>query len=107
MSVIGRFYLKQTKDGNLLGEFSNNKIDRVIAECANRVPPFKEKFEGEYISTWIEENEAMVYELSIIAIGSTYKLKWISLSGNNSVFYGNGMLVDGILIGDYRDFLIE
>lgn len=104
MSVIGRFYFKQTKDGNLLGEFSNNKFDGVIAECANRRSKFEEKFVGEYISIWIEENAVMVYELNINSNGSTYDLKWINLSNSNNIFYGSGMLVDDILIGDYRDF---
>jgi hypothetical protein len=113
--IIGRFYFKKTSSGNLIGEFSNNACNRNYTESAvlkSQIPddagPEKAdegEFAGDYSSTWFDEKSGSVLaELNISKrpnCKNIFSLKW---SGKNISFWGEGMISDGILIGDYRDF---
>lgn len=105
-NVIGRFYFKQTNNRNLLGEYSNNGSIHNASESSDFLKSDSEdKFIGEFKTTWFE-NGANLLTLEIIyKVGSNnklYTLQWKDKSGTTR-FYGEGFLVDDILIGDYRD----
>ena len=108
MNLIGRFYFKQTENGNLIGEFSNNFTDENITECANIKSTYdkKNKFIGNYQTTWIENN-AKLLNLKIeyrTENKEIFKLTWTNPKSDEIIFYGEGFIVDKILIGDYRNF---
>jgi len=111
--LIGRFYLKLSDSKNLIGEFSNNHdtCKRNYTESADRIETDVEigKFEGEYFSTWHEENggrhECILANLKITqkpSCKNIFNLEWQVVDGRN--FWGEGMVCDGMLIGDYRNF---
>ena len=108
MSLIGRFYYKQTKNGNLLGEFSNNFTDENITECANIKSTFekKNKFIGSYATAWLENSaKSLILKIEYKTQNKEiFKLTWTNPKNNEIIFYGEGFIVDKILIGDYRDF---
>ena len=101
----GRFYFKKTSNGNLVGEFSNNQPDYVIAtESADLKKDGGGDYFGEYNTTWQENGKAVfgVLKISRHAENSRlFTLNW-NISGE-SEFTGEGMLCDNILIGDYRN----
>jgi hypothetical protein len=106
MSVIGRFYFKQTKNGNLIGEFSNNHTNENITECANIKSEFDKnnKFIGNYETVWMESKaNFLILKIEYKTVNKQiFKLTWSN--SNKIIFYGEGFIVDKILIGDYRDF---
>ena len=118
-NFIGRFYFKLTDSNNLIGEFSNSGDGRIYAESADRIAESADgiikdsvngNFTGTYYHTWCEYNngilvEGVVAELKIIANPQNFfSLTWKILNGKNDGFWGEGMLCDGMLIGDYRNF---
>ena len=104
--IIGRFYFKRTQNGNLIGEFSNNVILRTLTESADIIDPL-DGFRGKYHTTWQEDGDSIFANLTIGFKDGTgnsiYQLSWTTKDGT-LMFLGEGFLVDGILIGDYRDF---
>ena len=108
MNVIGRFYFKKTQSGNLIGEYSNNNIDKIISESADLISQnTSNDFIGIYNSTWIESNLPEHCELTIKhkpnSNNNIYQLVWLRISDREILFTGEAMLVDGILIGDYHN----
>lgn len=100
--VNGCFYFKRTQQGNLLGEFSNNTIQRTYTESADLISNNDSKdYVGEYISTWQEGNKAIVSLLEISKVGTIYSLVWKLDSSPH--FFGKGFLLDDVLIGNYND----
>jgi hypothetical protein len=99
--IKGRFYLKQTRNGNLVGEFSNNGNTSLSTEsCDSTSIVPTGSFIGNYQSTWQEGGQALFADLHIIAGGRLFELTW---SRNGKViFKGTGMLCDDTLIGDYQ-----
>lgn len=111
--LIGRFYFKLTDSGNLIGEFSNNQCEeRNYTESAIRIDreTHAEPFVGKYRSTWCEANgmEGFLAELTIRKTSNdVFLLEWRYVE-NREVhtephFFGQGMLCDGMLIGNYWD----
>ncbi len=109
-NLIGRFYFKRTKNGNLIGEFSNLNSLKNSTESADAIEVEDNSFIGEYHSTWQENGKAHDAKLTIEykenTHNSIYVLKWFA-KGQDIKFQGEGFLVDDILIGDYRDFEIS
>lgn len=123
-NIIGRFYFKLTDSKNLIGEFSNNHetCNKNYTESADRILPDANsprnsddgKFIGEFFSTWHDEIDGMhdctLSKLKIIhKHDDIFSLTWWLFQENGKIadkpsFWGEGMLCDGILIGDYRDF---
>jgi hypothetical protein len=107
--IIGRFYLRLTDSGNLLGEWSNNQSQRNRTEGANRTAGIDVKsFVGEYDSVWLEDTIPVQGSLVIQPKTGSFdqlSVQWTPVNGspNGSPFWGEGMLVNGMLIGDYRD----
>ena len=96
MKAKGRFYYKQTTNGNLLGEFSNNKSDRNYTESANILSGFLSEYIGNYTATW-NEIEPTSLDLSIIIKPSTNGIFTLVWSQNGkSVFSGEAFIVDNI-----------
>ena len=122
-TLIGRFYFKLTDSKNLFGEFSNDHqtCKRNYTESADRIPPdancSKEtddgRFVGEFYTTWHDEiggkHECALAKLKIVLKHhDIYSLTWWLVQDDGTVaskisFRGEGMLCDGMLIGDYRD----
>jgi hypothetical protein len=100
-NIIGRFYFKRTSNGNLIGEFSNNKRKRIFTESADLIGNGS-SFNGNYNSTWYDKKPIFA-KLSIISNGKKYSLYWNEENKETS-FWGEGILYDNILIGDYRNF---
>ena len=107
-NIIGCFYFKKTQNENLLGEFSHNKSHIILTESADIIKSI-DNFVGEYHTTWQENTKIYFSKLQIShkakSGGKIYKLIWLSDKGD-IIFFGKGFLVDGILIGSYRDFAI-
>jgi|SRR5580698_11436068 len=98
--INGRFYLRKTANGNLLGEWSNNVTPGIFTESCDSDGHTNQLFDGMYFSTWREGRDAFFATLTIRAQGSIFLLEWRGSDGN---FDGQGMLErDGVLIGDYR-----
>lgn len=119
--LIGRFYLKLTDSKNLIGEFSHNLRGRVYTEGAFRKPcsdgeqvrnPEDTEYVGIYFSTWYDEDEdakCVFSELEIVKKHQNiFSLEWHLVDNNGQrsrqIFWGEGMLSDGKLVGDYRNF---
>ncbi len=104
--IVGRFYFKLTENGNLLGEYSNNITQKAYTESAVRIEAGRNEFSGDYHSAWVEDGKAIYAKLVIgeSVFGKIYSLKWEEKSGV-ALFVGRGMLVDGILIGNYSNDL--
>jgi hypothetical protein len=105
MAIIGRFYLKRTSNGNLIGEFSNNQSGNIIstesADFIKKIDGADGDYFGEYHSTWQENGEAVFANLKITPkpnCNKLFTLKWRGASN----FDGEGMFCDDILIGDYH-----
>ena len=116
-NLIGRFYFKLTDNKNLIGEFSNSGDERIYAESADRIIPdaCHGNFVGEYNQTWCHyyENGKVEGNVGTLTIAETSKNKnifSIKLVVQNRMplaertYWGEGMLCDGMLIGDYRNF---
>lgn len=109
MDIIGRFYFKQTSNGNLIGEFSNNVGKKTFTESADIIEDDNEIFEdeavdvfiGKYKSSWQEKGKPQFAELEISFKHepAIYQLEW--KRDNKEIFKGEGMLCDDILIGNY------
>ena len=103
--MIGRFYLKQTSNGNLIGEWSNNDATRVFSESCDLIKSDDDKdYIGEYHSTWQEKTTPIFAKLTITNkpnSGGLFHLEWRGKNNSNN-FDGEGMLCDDILIGDYH-----
>ncbi len=100
---IGSFYFKQTPSGNLIGEFTNSIMEDIITESADKKPGTK-GFNGEFVSSWVEYEVAHVTLLTIKGPtpNGKFSLHWEPVSDGTSRFKGEGMIVDGILIGYYK-----
>ncbi|MBN2703013.1 MAG: hypothetical protein JXR23_02280 [Pontiellaceae bacterium] len=102
--ITGRFYFKLSSNGNLLGEYSNDKSQDCDVEAAKRLSECQgtniNSFVGKYYSTWTEGNSAHSATLSITKrVDQIYSFEWSR--NNEPVFTGEAMIVDGILIGNY------
>ena len=103
--MIGRFYFRRTINGNLVGEFSNNHSTAIQTESAERNGRGT-NFIGTYQSTWNDDDGPTTAVLTIRFKPRTntriYLLIWREVKG--ATFWGEAMLCDDLLIGDYRDF---
>jgi hypothetical protein len=66
--IIGRFYFKKTSNGNLIGEWSNNKSDekqRTSTESCDLKKGEDKSYIGLYRSTWQEDGTAHFADLTI------------------------------------------
>lgn len=103
--IIGAFYFKQNKSGNLLGEFTNNKMEGVSTESSDLTSNYKMKFEGIYETTWFEENIGQNLTLEIrneSKNDNLFELTWRNKKGDMQ-FRGVGFIVGKKLIGYYTD----
>ena len=102
--VVGRFFFKRTDNENLIGEFSNNCGKKISTESADLMEDHPhDGFIGTYHSTWQEGGEALFAELKISSKGGSnklFRLEW--RRDGNLIFEGEGMRMDGVLIGDYH-----
>lgn len=106
-NVVGRFYFKLSSNGNLLGEYSNDKSQDCDVEAAKRLsgdPVENENpFIGEYKSTWTEGDRVVFSDLIIEQkkdSDTLFSIKWSD--SKRTIFTGEAMIVDGILIGNYQ-----
>jgi hypothetical protein len=101
----GTFFFKITDSGNIIGEFSNSDCDRTYTESADRTLPhsYDGKFTGSYITTWQENEEPQLSHLTILPKNGhkVFSLEWKDKHGK-SMFTGEGILCDNILIGNYQ-----
>jgi len=105
VELRGRFYFKRTTNGNLIGEFSNDKGDGVATESSDLQHVEKDS-DGKdkiftYNSTWQEKGKAYFATLKVTSKGQLFTLEWTGKQGAGN-FKGEGMLCDEILIGDYQ-----
>ncbi len=106
--ITGRFYLKKTSNGNLLGEWSNDHSgEKVSTESCDLIAgslDFSENAKGshaaDYYSTWQENGNAVLAQLKISQNNRLFSLDWQCKPPAH--FEGQGMLCDDILIGDYH-----
>ncbi len=108
--LMGRFYFKKTHNGNLIGEFSNNRITIISSESADsHSENDSDDFIGTYKTTWQQDGEPFFAKLTISYRNNTlqriYKLEWTDRNVN-LIFVGEGFVFENNLIGDYRDFII-
>ena len=102
--IAGRFFFKKTDNGNLIGEFSNNDpSSKISTESADLQPEIHNSgFIGTFHSTWQEAGKPFFAVLTISQKTNSklFTLEWNR--NNEPIFKGEGMLVDGVLIGDYH-----
>lgn len=105
-TIIGTFYFKQTKSGNLIGEFTNNNMLGISTESADIYTSIKDKFVGDYKTTWFEVEKSQYLTLKIRIKESTnntvIELTWENKSGLEK-FHGLGFIVGKKLVGYYTD----
>jgi hypothetical protein len=103
-TIIGRFYLKKTSNGNLIGEFSNDHSNDISTESCDLRGIADGSYPGAYYSTWQEGGKPLFANLTIAqqpeGNNRLFSLEW-SRDGA-CIFQGAGMLCDNILVGDYR-----
>lgn len=104
--ILGRFYFTQSDTGNLLGEFSHNSIQAIITESADvrEFPHPTEQFVGIYSSTWFEEGiQSLTLDIRPKRADDRriLLLRWFDATGD--IFFGEGFVANGILIGTYWD----
>ena len=111
--IRGRFYFKLTSNGNLLGEWSNGGEFHSFSESADRTSLFpidcnQCKFIGEFNSTWHEGGDKAGSRFAKLEIGlkspnhqNIFRVIWTDTSNPQSMFEGEAMLCDDILIGNY------
>lgn len=104
-NLIGCFYFKQTINGNLIGEFSNNKSPGIYTESSDSLENTG-NYLGKYYSTWQEngkpKNAVLEISQKLNTENKIFSLTWRNSKGI-SVFKGEGMLCDNTLIGDYQE----
>ena len=99
--VIGRFYFEIDSKNNLNGKFSNNLHTTNYSEIANRLSGTG--FIGDFNTEWIDDKGPFKSHLKIdLKTGSMdiYSLNW---KNGMIEFFGEGIIVNNILIGDYRN----
>lgn len=104
--ISGRFYFRQTQNGNLIGEYSNQNSTRNVSESANQTVDSDFPFVGTYNSTWFEDNpraaESMTLVISLIpGTRDIYRLIWSN--GKQDAFFGEAFIAEDLLIGNYWD----
>ncbi len=65
--VNGRFYFKQTSNGNLIGEFSNDHSQNEISTESADLKIANGNYLGEYYSTWQEKGKQPCFAKLIIS----------------------------------------
>jgi hypothetical protein len=103
MGIIGQFYLTETDNGNIVGEFSNNLSDGVYSISGDFMEG-EGGFIGTYRVTWREKNEGIFTYLEISYLydnNKLFKLIWKDQK-KKEIFEGEGMLCNDLLIGNYR-----
>jgi hypothetical protein len=111
-TLLGRFFFKETDNGNLIGELSNYPGPEISTESADWIKGCDDKcancrYHGTYHSTWLDDDGPQYAELKIFKNKKTganklFTLEWRDKNGK-LIYEGEGMLCDGILIGDYHD----
>ena len=113
-NIIGRFYFKKTENGNLFGEYSNNLSTNNTPECA-LLTSMNNNFIGTYKTNWVDESQVShsgsinIYPKIIgeKVVPNIFKIDWVEDNIETSKLYGEGFIIDGILIGDYRNFELK
>ena len=104
--MIGNFILQKTHSGNLTGEFTNQLMNFISTESADLIEGQPKSFEGTYISTWRENNEAFLLTLTISVLPNTaeskFHLEWFTLE-NLLIYVGQGFISNNALIGFYEN----
>lgn len=105
--VNGQFFLNLTRNGNLLGEFSNDSGDSVSTESADANGKTN-GYVGNWRSTWQENGQPCFANLSITprktknAGNRIFTLEWKDSEGE-PMFEGEGMLDNNnTLFGRYK-----
>jgi len=101
--VLGSFYFQLTNNGNLLGEYMNNKSTRVTTESADFIGEFHDSFIGDYQTTWFDgTGQNMLLSIRLKNENrNIFRLDW--RIGNIIHFVGEGFLSNDQLIGTYWD----
>jgi hypothetical protein len=104
--INGRFYYIQTDSGNLIGEYSNQTSESNTPESAELICG-DGRFIGSYNSTWFEridgESVSMILTIDFKpeSKGRILVLTW--QVKNEIRYYGEGFIVNNMLIGNYWD----
>lgn len=109
--IEGRFYFKRTDAGNLHGEYSNKGSITPDVEAAQMkltsLSNSKYPFIGKYFATWTETSSSGITTVSSDleiklkdGVNNLFSVMWTTRG--TTLFLGEGMIVDGILIGDYQ-----
>jgi hypothetical protein len=104
-NIKGCFYFIKTINGNLIGEFINNKIDKHIVESANLADSENNNnFKGIYTTIWLQGKVAHKAKLVITEKENTYLLEWFEMNiKGDKMFEGIAKIENGILKGQYND----
>jgi hypothetical protein len=102
MKIIGRFYFKQTSNGNLIGEFSNNGSEPSTESC-DLISSANSNYLGEYDSSWQEDGKPFYAKLKIWKKEGKMRIFSLEWKRNDKpIFTGEGMLCNDVLIGNYQ-----
>ncbi|WP_298146796.1 hypothetical protein [Flavobacterium sp.] len=101
--IKGEFYFNLTINGNLIGEFTHDKMPDNCwdVECANKFGERNDGFIGKFISTWLEDKKSHTTILSIQKLSDIeVSLVWNNLE-NKTIFKGMGKIDGATLSGEY------
>ncbi|MCS3870830.1 hypothetical protein J3D55_003746 [Chryseobacterium ginsenosidimutans] len=100
----GFFYFRLTNSGNLIGEFFNDANNSTIrTESADRNNDGN-TFNGEYRSSWREENSFDGMNLNIRISPNNnriFELTWFETNINEPSFQGQAMILEENLLSGY------
>jgi len=117
--ILGYFVFKDFGDGCLGSKYSNTINHRLFGETAVRqrdsIPEPADVYIGTYQSSWLDESGVPDSgNQAILKIGrkdstvGQYSLTWMNPRNEHDIYYhGEGMLIDGSLVGSYWDRPIQ
>ncbi len=105
MPTIGAFVFRDDGDGCLTAKWLDNSADTFYPEACKLIANTggEHKFEGQYISTWIEQSVIVVESTLTISQSNPgiYTLEWVTTDSHR--FHGKAMTFGDLLIGSYWD----
>lgn len=100
--IFGSFYFRILANGHLSGEYINNDLRVSLRENASRINPEFNGFEGLYSSSW-EEIDGNWVDAILQIRGDQQKLFLEWRDGLEDLFFGEGFVVNNMLIGCYSN----
>lgn len=117
MPILGYFVYRDLGDGCIGSKYSNLRRERTFSESATKTLDDAAEpghaYLGSFAATWIDAVNPVVSEQATLVItrkpnsNSQFVLQWSDPTDGLTVFHGEGMLCDGILVGAYWNATVD